>query len=199
MEIIEFDNLDDMLAYQAKMAVDAEAAMLPTQRAMKPGTYWMRPIDDIGMFIFGYWPTLDEIYESERSAGADEQEAQFSRSHEEEKSTRGFMYGKAFSPMEPDGEFGTTHASVCWPITEDQFKNAQTNLWEIGASGSPDPENPLIARWFVDLLEGIKTEIANEILVFVLGEEGSPFFNLRNISIILQNPQWHEPSDADEG
>lgn len=192
MEIIEFDNLDDMLAYQARLEEAAQQAILPSQRAMKPGDFWMRPVDEMGIFVFGRWHTPDEVYEAEREAGAPEAEAQQARAHEAERAARGYMFGTAYSPIEPEGELGSTHVSLVWPISEGEFLNAQDHFWELGSPASPDPENPLVAAWFVRLLNNMKRQVAAEILDMVTAG-GNPLFNLRSIGLILAHPEWWEP------
>lgn len=187
--MIVFGSMEELLAYQEKMAEAADKAIFPTQRAMKPGSYWIRPVDHLGIFVWGYWPTIDEIVADEREAGATVAEAEYVRQHEAEKAERGYMFGTAYSTITPEGELGTTHASIVWPITKEEFEKAQAAVWEIGVG---DP--PLIARWFVLLLDRIAREMDAE----ANGVTG-PLINIMNLLLILTHPEWHEPADADEG
>lgn len=131
---IEFGSLDEMFAAQAEAEKVANDNVLPKQREITWGTYWMRPTDD-GIIIWGYVMTLDEVIQEEiEYSYPDEPEVDPTaiRSHFTERYERGYRYGRAHSLWCPEGELGDSHISVLWPITKEDFELAKTSGWNPG-------------------------------------------------------------------
>jgi hypothetical protein len=126
-----FDSFDDMVAWMHEQEALANAALTPEQREIGYGDHWVRQYDDI--LIFGYIPTFEEIEAQERALGAEDEEIQFELEMFIDSYGRGYRYGKCYSVVEPDGEWGSTHIVSMVKITKEQFDFARANNWELTA------------------------------------------------------------------
>jgi len=128
MSVQGFDNIDDMFAWMRSQEEAANTRVTPDQAEIGYGAYWMRPYEDI--VIFGYVPTQTEREASERALGADDEEIEYQRETLADSHARGYRYGKAYSVIEPEGEWGSTHISTMIQITQEQFTQAKAAKWD---------------------------------------------------------------------
>lgn len=132
--IRSYDSLEDALADITRNTNIANAGLAPEQRACTWGTYWVRfiPTGQEMLVVFGRVQQLEETVEQEmvlenEMPGPDEAEvrATMQASHDQ-----GYMFGRAYSVVEPRGELGSTHRANMWPITEDLYHAAQAANWD---------------------------------------------------------------------
>lgn len=125
--ITEFDNIDDMLSYIQEGREEADAAVGPEARQFVPGTHYARFIPDHGLLVYG--EIIDPI-ESERQAGADEDEIEFQRQLRDEPHMKHMRFTKSYSEACAEGEFGDVHVSTMHvPLTKEEFERAKANAW----------------------------------------------------------------------
>lgn len=122
-----FDNIEDMFAWMREREQAANDRVSPEQAEIGYGAWWMRPYEDI--IIFGYVPTQEEQEASERALGADDEEIEYQRDMLADAYGRGYRYGKAYSEIEPEGEWGSTHISTMVEISEELFNLARDRGW----------------------------------------------------------------------
>jgi hypothetical protein len=130
---IGFDSMDEMQAYLETAEREAFARINPVQRWVMHATdetvYWVRSWEHI--LIFGEAWTAQQMIDSETEHGADEDEAKHSAQHILDQRRRGYLFGKAWSVIEPRGELGTTHVSEVVPIPFALFEYARRNDWTL--------------------------------------------------------------------
>lgn len=169
MHVESFDSLEAMYARMAEQEAAANAALSPDQGAMRDAVgetvYWMRPYE--GMFIFGecpslaaatvkersYYPILDGARTAENAEEYDEaaSEFEYSSTNLAERRSRGYLFGTAYSVIEPDGELGDTHVANAWPISKEAFEQAREVAWQ------PTPENaPALTPYVLALLTAMR-------------------------------------------
>lgn len=133
-----FDSFEEMQAYMRRKEEEANANVHPRQQDIDWGTYWVRLAPDLGLAVFGYVNTDAEI----RALGEDRETMVMLR----DAHARGYRYGKAYSVLEPEGEWGSTHIANAWPITRAQFMQAKMAHW------NPQPDD----KWFIEILAEIQ-------------------------------------------
>jgi hypothetical protein len=126
-EIRGFDNIDDMMAFMRQQEAQANARVTPDQAEIGYGDFWMRPYEDI--VVWGYVPTEAEVEAAEGGEGADPEELEYTMSTLRDAYARGYRYGRAYSPWEPEGEWGSTHISSMEKVTEYEFESAKDHGW----------------------------------------------------------------------
>jgi len=183
MEIISFDNMDDMMAHLSRMQEDAEAATLPKQKEIVGGTYFIRPLDEEGFFVFGEAFSLERMEKEEIAAGGEEDEVAEMLDEEKRKQATGLMFGKCYSIVEPTGEYGTTHRATAWPITEGFFLNAKENGWRL-TYPNPDGRGDLVHAWAIDLFR----QMAGDLWIEATENQINPMIQLGMIVTILSKP-----------
>lgn len=124
-----YDDFDEMFADMRRAEEVAIANILPFQREIVYGSYWMRYWPQGDLLIFGYVYTLEENWDSCINAGGDKEECAYERDHELDSYSRGYRFGRAYSVVEPTGELGSTHISEMIPITKEQFEEAKALNW----------------------------------------------------------------------
>jgi hypothetical protein len=109
----------------------ANARVRPLQQDVVWGTHWAAHYPDMELIVFGYVPTLEELEKIERGHGADDEEWEFEKATTLDSYARGYRFGKAYSVIEPEGEWGSTHISVMLPISKEQFEAARERGWQL--------------------------------------------------------------------
>lgn len=128
MDFQAFDSVEAMFAEIGKREERLNASVIPIQRAVTYGSYWLRVWEDIP--IFGYVFTRDELEASERNLGSEGEELAMTMERMDSSYQRGYRFGRAYSVIEPDGELGDTHiASMAGPLTPSEFRIAQDGRW----------------------------------------------------------------------
>lgn len=115
--IIDFDDWEDMQIKARLAEAKANKSVTLRQRDVVYGSYWIRASDN-GMLEYG------------RVLG--QQEAERNQTPESVRALRdlykrGYRWSMAHSVLSREGELGDTHLAVLWPITEDEFRKAETS------------------------------------------------------------------------
>lgn len=132
MNFIQFKNQAEMQAYLIQAQADADAAIHPAQRAVTFGDHWAQFVDIANrIVVFGHTLTLTEVKFTEMYAGATLAEAKAAVRETNEAMANNFLYGRAYSILCPEGEYGNTHKSVVWPIEESLYNAAHEVNWNI--------------------------------------------------------------------
>lgn len=143
-----FDSFDDMQRFLQAQEEIANNNIHPKQLETTWGSYWVRALEDSGLLIWGRVWTMEEIMQSEEeSADPDyDPDPEHVKQHYEEMDRRGYRFGEAASVLCPEGELGSTHISVMWPITQEEYEKAREAGWNPGD------------EWFVAMLTRIVQE-----------------------------------------
>lgn len=139
MTVKGFDSLDAMFEYMAEQERLANERMTDSQRyGLKPGSYWVSPGPD-GLLIFGHAYDAAEYVNSELDATPEDESIEyygsrvahgdFLRGQFFEDWHRGYMFGRAYSVWESDGELGSTHKANAYPIPASWFELARNAGW----------------------------------------------------------------------
>jgi len=137
----EFGSMDEAFAYMADAEQQANQAISPEQAALDWGSYFVNFDVHSQLVIFGHCWTEDEVRRGERGAmrtmGDDPDQDPESIAELEQTMRgvvdahrRGYLFGMHYSLVEPDGEIGSTHKSVAWPIDKTLFDAAQAVGWD---------------------------------------------------------------------
>ena len=70
--------------------------------------------------------------------------------HQFEMMERGYRFGRAYSVIVPDGEFGSTHVSEMVPLRKEEFEDARKAGWSWSALATPG--EPGYADWAARLM-----------------------------------------------
>jgi hypothetical protein len=112
----------------------ANKTLAPEQKAVTYGDYWCRfyQLRD-RIVIFGQVTPLSYWDEKITNAADNEeqQEWQWEKEQIEGSHERGYVFGWAWSVLEPEGEPGSTHQANLWPITPALFEAARDAEWKI--------------------------------------------------------------------
>lgn len=130
MHVQSFDSWEEAQAAMRKAEEAANASLVEEQRRITWGDYWCRPVPDLGIFVFGQVMPLELVMQEEMAAGSDPEELAYTEASLREKHERGYMFGNAYSVMEPRGELGDTHRANMWPITEEEFEEVKQHGWQ---------------------------------------------------------------------
>lgn len=126
-----FTNLEDMLNTIHERAAQAMERLHPVQRTITAGMYVMCPVQELGVLVFGKTSSDLEILDGEVRSGASHDEAIYTLRNLTEARERGYYFGRWYSTLCPEGEFGDQHVSRCWPITTQEFEEARDNQWTL--------------------------------------------------------------------
>lgn len=94
----------------------ANEAILPKQREIVYGSYWIRAWGN--MLVFG------RVLSREASETGQTRETVRALRDAYE---RGYRFSRSYSVLDIHGELGDVHISVVWPIREEEFEAAQEN------------------------------------------------------------------------
>lgn len=140
--IRSFASFDQAIEYMQINEQEANAHLAPEQAALTWGSHFASFIPRDRLVIFGYCMTLDEATADEadamRRTGDDPdsqeeaaQELEYTRGMLAGAHLRGYLFGRAWSVVEPAGELGSTHRGNAWPISADLFHAAEAAGWEV--------------------------------------------------------------------
>lgn len=131
IEFIGYGSIDEVMDEMMKAEEKANAALLPCQLRMRDQrdteVFWFRPEDDFE--IYGHAWTDAMCHASSIAAGCTPDEAARETTSIIEARQRGYLFGKAFSVITPEGEIGSTHVVNAVPITKVVFELARFNEW----------------------------------------------------------------------
>lgn len=133
-EFHSFDSVEDMmdaLARGEQAAIDrmTEPQRAHLQLAFTEPTYWFRMYEDI--LIFGESQPVEAQARREVELGGDEGEYGYAYERFKERHERGYVYGKAYSVIEPDGELGSSHVSELTQCEQTTFEHMRKYGWSL--------------------------------------------------------------------
>lgn len=126
-----YENIEDAFKDMRQAEEAANRNLLPAQKKIGWGDYWMNPQPNLDLLIFGYVFTLLENEAGERAAGSSDEEWQYTKAGLLDSYERGYRFGRAYSTVEPNGELGSTHISQMVPISKEQFAEAKALDWDL--------------------------------------------------------------------
>lgn len=123
-----FDSTEEMIEYVKEQERQSNADALPEQFAINWGDRVIRVVDDLA--IWGHIYTWDEFLKDNTEAGQQsDEEILLELEGLKDAHLRGYRYGRWYSEVEPDGEYGSAHVVSLWPITWSDFEVARRNEW----------------------------------------------------------------------
>lgn len=140
MEMREYNSLEEMQADMRAATDAANEGLYPAQIRMRDAvdtdSYWARLIPEYGnLWIFGECWSAARSRQSEVDCGADAEEADYTAGVLAESRRDGYLFGRCYSIVEPDGEIGSTHVSQVCPISKELFEDARRREWSLPAPG----------------------------------------------------------------
>src|SRR5262245_24065865 len=128
--MFSFESLEEAFAFMDESEAEAMQRVLPEQRAITWGDHavrvWAAPmVGQPPLMIYGQIFTEDELVLNESDAGATADELIYELRVLRESHARGYRYGRWFSTVTPDGEYGEAHIADLWTLTEEEFHRAQ--------------------------------------------------------------------------
>lgn len=138
MDFQSFGSFEEMTAYMAKQEGSANAKLAPEQIALRDDVdnprYWMRWYPEMRIFIFGHAFSAQQMRDIEKgyynlSDPGEQAEFEHTMESKADSRRRGYLWGRAYSEIEVEGELGSTHVYNAWPITVEQFEAAKAAGW----------------------------------------------------------------------
>jgi hypothetical protein len=131
ISIIGFESQEEMAAYMAEQEALATADALPEQWEITWGDRVLRMVDDT-LAVFGHIFTEREfLAENSKPGQAPDEEILYELDSLRDAHTRGYRYGRWYSTVEPDGEYGSAHVVSLWGISKQDFATARSNGWRL--------------------------------------------------------------------
>jgi hypothetical protein len=125
-----FDSMEEMTAYLMQQERQAIENALPEQWNITWGARVVRIVDKLA--IFGQIYTEREFLAENTKAGeAPSEEILYELDDLRNAHQRGYRYGRWYSVVEPEGEYGSAHVSTLWEITTLDFDTARAGGWVI--------------------------------------------------------------------
>lgn len=175
--IYSFDTFEEMQEHMERATQAAIAAMTPHQRSLLDGRAftWFRYYPEFGpgFTIWGQRKSLADLaleYETkaeEREAADDPEGAEEWREQyylDEANLARGYISGMAYSEVEPDGEYGDTHAASVIGVPMEWFLLAKMHHWSLaemvrGTEEAAQAAALIIEAWNLNLAAQISREV----------------------------------------
>ncbi len=130
----EFESVE---AYYEHLRRDEESAFANATddqlNLLVNGGYYRREMAGLmrGLVIYGRVRTAEEILDTERGYGADEDELAWQRERLNAFRKRGLVDVEAFSEVVPDGELGSEYVANVEPISKWTFERARRHGWKL--------------------------------------------------------------------
>jgi hypothetical protein len=139
-----YDTLEEALKDMGEAEDAANKRLLTAQRAMidcKDDQYFVNiAVNMKELFIAGEAWSSDRADREELAAYhvndvselGDEERSEFNHSRKmmRDSRSRGYIFGRGYSVIEPDGELGSTHVANMWPISKAAFDEAREQKWQ---------------------------------------------------------------------
>jgi hypothetical protein len=124
--------MPDLQRWMAQASLTAFENLHPAQQALTFGSTWVRFVDVRNKIIeFGIVTSLAAIDRaSEESESMNMEEKREARAEIINGIEVGYLYGWAYSRLEPRGVLGVTHKSYVWPIEEHVLHAARAARWQ---------------------------------------------------------------------
>lgn len=134
VDVRMYDSVDDMFADIRRAEEEAMKRAVSFQHALTQESetcYTMRLEPEYGdpLLICSEFPSYAELKANEIRLGASEEEADYGDTTLRESRTRGHMFGRHYSVIEPEGEWGSAHIATLIPITKETFEFFKERGW----------------------------------------------------------------------
>lgn len=126
-KIIMFDDVDSVIEFLGNSHDAATAATTPEQQEVGEGDFWKRNVG--GLQIFGYVYNRMDMRDAALDAGCTSSEADEDVAHTVQQLENGYLFGRCYSVVVPEGELGSTHRSQVTRITQQEFEVARQQGW----------------------------------------------------------------------
>lgn len=128
IKMIGFDSPEEAFNYMSDAELQSILSALDEQWRIGWGSYVVRVMEELWIFgrIFSH---ERHVAESLKPDGSVDEEGLYELRQLEESYDRGYRYGKYYSEVVPDGEYGSAHVAVLWEITETDFEEARALGW----------------------------------------------------------------------
>lgn len=141
-----FGTMEEMFAVMGAREDAANAALSPEAHALRDDTtherHWLRLYPEFGgsiLPIFGRTYSLPEAMAIERGYYPDPIDAEGLAEYAyiveslHDRRARGYLYGRCYSVVEPEGEIGDTHVASVLALTPEAFAEAEAGGWDLAA------------------------------------------------------------------
>ena len=165
MEVIAFDSWED--AQKAMQEAHDQWTRLTTdgQRVLLDGQahWWFQWEPDYNIAIWGERWSLEHYGEYLRGRAAEQTDPQRAQEwlddieNDRVQLSRGYVFGKAYSVVEPTGELGSTHVSQMVEVPRETWELARSYNWQITAM-LDDPISRTRARQVTSLWNAMVVE-----------------------------------------
>lgn len=126
-ELRTFESFEELMTEVRAGREEADAAVGYNDSVFVPGVYFVRFAPELDLIIYG--EVLDPV-ESEKRAGADEDELRFTRELYEAPHMKYVRFTNCYSEIVPDGEFGNTHVAFMHAkLRSAEFERARQAGW----------------------------------------------------------------------
>lgn len=126
-QIAMFDDIDSLIEFLGNSHDAATAATTPEQQEVGEGDFWKRNVG--GLQIFGYVYNRMDMRDAALDAGCSSDEADEEVAHIVHQLENGYLFGRCYSVVVPEGELGSTHRSQVTRITQQEFESAREKGW----------------------------------------------------------------------
>lgn len=154
MTFRSYDSWEEMMADMRANEEAANERLAPEQKALTWGARVYRI--EHGIHIFGHVYTREEALAAEIALSPPEEVERGLPEESVERLAegleRGYLYGRWYSVIEPDGEIGSAHRLNVWPMSETLFEAVRQAGWSIDKMNPEDAY--ALGKVFYDGLSG---------------------------------------------
>jgi hypothetical protein len=128
ISMIGFDSPEEAFNYMNNAELQSILHALDEQWRIGWGAYVLRIVDEL--WIFGHVLSREELMAEVSEPGQEpDEEGRYELRMRQESYDRGYRYGKYYSQVCPEGEYGSAHVAALWEITQQDFDEAQALGW----------------------------------------------------------------------
>ena len=131
ISMIGFESADEAFNYMNDAELQSIQNALDEQWRIDWGAYVLRVVDEL--WIFGHIFSYQELIAETVADGEPDEEAIYELRIHEESYHRGYRYGRWYSQVCPEGEYGSAHVATLWEITVADFNEARAQGWLPGS------------------------------------------------------------------
>jgi len=127
-----FDTAESLLEYVQNIRARAQESLKDSRYQptdFPHGTYFFNwaAYESRGILVFGYVKEPDPPSDSEGEEAREDYEAEVE--YDRDNRSAGYVFGRAFSVVMPEGELGSVHVTRIVPISQEVFELARANGW----------------------------------------------------------------------
>jgi hypothetical protein len=132
ISMIGFEDAEEAFNYMNDAELQSILHALDEQWRIGWGSYVLRIVDELWIFghIFSHEELVAEVTEPGK---APDEEALYELRMHQASYDRGYRYGRWYSQVVPEGEYGSAHVAALWEITVEDFNQARALGWLPGS------------------------------------------------------------------